>query len=209
MKRVLLIVVAACLVLLLLVRLCWIDIIAIPEGTYPRQQQWALVNRWAYGYRLPWDNQTRWGSQPAKRNDWVAYNRPTWSNAARVDTTAVCLGKCTAVAGDTVWYDNESGQISVRRGSPSEAQHLLVVPQKGKKVRITHENIHFYATTIMRYEPVKATLVNDSLCVGGRIVQTYTFQQDYYWVSAEHPQLHNDSQAYGFIPHQALVGRIM
>ncbi len=200
---------AILLALLLVVRLCVVDVLSVPEGRCPRGGGWTLVNRWAYGYRLPWNASSRWNYHTAGKNEWLTYNQPVVSRDDKPDTTAVCIGRCAALPGDTLWYNNETGRISHHRDRKNGFSHLLLVPARHKKHRITRDNLRFYAITIMLHEPVKASIVNDSLCVSGRIVSEYTFQQDYYWISTDDPKNLLDSRSFGFVPHASLIGRIL
>lgn len=197
------------LLLLLIGRLFVMDVIVVPEGKCPQAGKWALVNRWAYGFRTPWNPHQRWAPSPVKRNDWVVYNQPLPTREGQPDTTARRIGRCLSVPGDTLWYNNETGRISKFHDRRNGFTHHLIVPAKGKKTRITTENLRFYAPTIMRHEPVKAVILNDSLCISGRIQSTYTFQQDYYWMTTDNPQNLLDSRSFGFVPQTSLIGKIL
>lgn len=197
------------LVLLLIVRLCVADVVSVPEGRCPRAGGWTLVNRWAYGYRLPWNAASRWNYRTADVGDWLTYNRPVLNRQDRPDTTSVCIGHCAAAPGDTLWYNNETGRIGHHRDRRNGFLHPLIVPARHEHLRITNDNLRFYAITIMLHEPVKASIVNDSLCVSGRIVSEYTFQQDYYWISTDDPKNLLDSRSFGFVPHASLIGKIL
>lgn len=209
MKKGIVIGIGTLLALLLLVRYCVLDIVDMPEGRCPKAGSWALVNRWAYGYRLPWSADTRIANKKASRGDWMAYNRPIAQRGEEPDTTTVCIGRCSAGPGDTLWYNNESGRIADHKDVRNGFSHMLIVPGKGKKLNITNDNLHFYALTIMLHEPVKASIVGDSLCVSGRMQGQYTFRQDYYWITTEDPKDLSDSRTFGFVPHVSLVGRIL
>lgn len=209
MKKPLLITIGTLLALLLAVRLCLIDIIDVPKGRCPRSGSWALVNRWAYGFRVPWDAGKRWSPVPVSLNDWVAYNHPTNSRYEKADTTKVCVSRCAAIPGDTIWYNNETGRISISEDVRNGFVHQLIVPGHSMRMSITPDNLRFYATTIMLHEPVKASIVSDSLCVSGKVVKEYTFQQDYYWMTNDDPKNLLDSSTFGFIPHASLIGKVL
>ncbi len=197
-----------CVVLVLLaVRLCVVDVVRVPEGKCHRSGSMALVSRWSFGYRLPWDANRRLSDGKAEKDDWIAYNQPVSTRNEKVNSTPVFIGRCEAVPGDTLWYNNESGEMSTTKHG--RFTHQIIIPQKGRTIRITNDNIRLYAITIMIHEPVKASIVDGGLCVSGKMVKQYTFTQDYYWLLNDQPSNIADSRAFGFVPHAALIGRVL
>lgn len=195
--------------LLLVARFCVYDVVTVPATSKcPKAGCTVLVDRWAYGYRLPWKATKRLAYARAEVGHWVTYNEPIMSRDEKVDTTDICIGRIAAAPGDTLWYNNDTGRIATSLDERNGFTHPLIVPQCSKVVPITRDNIQFYAITIMRHEPVKASVVNGQLCVNGRMVQQYLFQYDYYWVVTEHPKVTPDSRLFGFVPHVCLIGRI-
>lgn len=192
---------------LLMLRLCMVDVVRVPEGKCHRSGGMALVSRWSYGYRLPWDANSRLSYDRAVKDDWMAYNQPASTRNEKANSTPVFIGRCEATPGDTLWYNNESGEVSTSRHG--KFTHQLIIPQKGRTIRITNDNIRFYAVTIMIHEPVKASIVDGELCVSGKMVKQYTFTQDYYWLLNDQPSNMADSRAFGFVPQAALIGRIL
>lgn len=209
MKRNILIIVGIVLVVLVITRLCVFDIVKVPEGKCPRADGWAMVSRWAYGYRLPWKPTSRWSYDKAKKGDWVTYNQPNEKRSDAPDTTAIRVGHIVAVPGDTIWYNNQTGQVAMKANASKGFSHQLIVPAKGKALKITHDNIRFYAITIMLHEPVKASILGEELCVNGQLVHQYTFQNDYYWVTTDVANDTNDSRTFGFVPHATLIGKVL
>lgn len=199
----------ALVLILLLLRFCVWDIVSVPEGKAPHAGSWALVNRWAYGLRLPWKAQTRISFSQALRGDWVEYNQPPLLREEKADTGTIHIGHIVAVPGDTLWYNNDTGEIALRPRRSEGFTYSIILPGRGKTIRMTRENVRFYVPTIMRHEPEKASLVGDSLCLSGRMTDRYTFQQDYYWISTDEASNMADSRSFGFIPHACLIGRVL
>lgn len=196
-------------ILLLLARLCVYDVVKVPESSLcPKAGCMVLVDRWAYGYRLPWKASRRLSYAQAGVGQWVTYNEPVRERGEQPDTTAICIGRVAAAPGDTIWYNNETGRISTLADAPNGFTHPLIVPRRGQLIPITPDNIRFYAITIMCHEPVKASVVDGRLCVNGKMVGRYLFQNDYYWVVTGHPKVTPDSRLFGFVPHVSLIGRI-
>ena len=196
-------------VLLLVARLCVYDVVTVPASSQcPKAGCMVLVDRWAYGYRLPWKPSRRISYTRARTGHWITYNEPVLERGGKPDTTAVCIGRVSAAPGDTLWYNNDTGRVSTTPDSRDGFTHPFVVPGRGKLLPITTDNIHFYAITIMRHEPVKASVVDGRLCVNGKFVSKYLFQNDYYWMTTGHPKFTPDSRLFGFVPHVSIIGRI-
>lgn len=207
--KVLLIALLSIVALLLIARLFVVDIVKVPEESMcPKAGEMALVSRWSYGYRLPWNASSRISYAQGKHDDWAAYNMPAATREEKADTSDVCIGRLAAIPGDTIWYNNESGSISVKKDQKKGFSHPLIVPAQKQTIKITNDNIQFYAITIMRHEPAKASIVDDKLCVSGKMVQQYTFQQDYYWIVSDDDKNLMDSRTFGFVPHASLIGKI-
>lgn len=193
---------------LLIVRFVIIDILRTdaPDGC-PQAYGMVVLDRWAYGYKAPWTDGSRLAYGKAQPGDWLVYHQPAVERGLPEDEGMLCFGQVVAVPGDTLWYSNEDGRIDTLRSQ--RFCHPLVVPGRGQRLRITAENIRFYAITIMLHEPSKVCIIDDSLCVSGQMITHYTFQQDYYWVALPDTLHQSDSRSYGFIPHKSLVGKVL
>lgn len=179
----------------------------LTAGDCPNKAGFVLVNRWAYGFPLPFTDGERKAYATAEKGDWTAYHHPAIVRGEADDKGSLLLGKVMAAPGDTLWYNNKEGLIDSK---PSERfTHPLIVPARGKKLVITNDNIRFYAITIMLHEPSKVCIIGDSLCVGGNMVKDYTFTQDYYWMHNSDTIHQPDSRSFGFIPHKSLVGKVL
>lgn len=85
--------------------------------------------------------------------------------------------------------------------------HPLVIPAKGKPVKIYPWNVTLFCNTILHHEHRKASVKNDTLWIDGKPVTSYTFRQDYYWMVSNNPVNLSDSRLFGLVPHDHLVGR--
>lgn len=201
-RRVLFVVIAL-VALLIATRYIAIDVLSVPPSTgSPYDNKRAFVWRWSYGYRLPWNEAKRWAYRTAKRNEWLVYNHPAAGRLTPCDTCPLHVAQVQAAPGDTLWYNNAMGIISLQRDIKRGTTHALIVPAKGKRIDITPSNTRFYLITINQHEPVKASLVGDSLYINGSVAKSYVFQNDYYWLS-------DGSHDLGFIPHRCLLGKII
>ena len=71
--------------------------------------------------------------------------------------------------------------------------HPLVIPAKGKAVKVYPWNVTLLCNTI--------------LWVDGKPVNSYTFKKDYYWMASNNPVNLADSRLFGLVPHDHLIGR--
>lgn len=212
MKKGFLLGLLAAILAVVLVRSCCLSLVAIPgAGAGPELHQGdrLLVNRLAYGLRLPlsrlWGYH-RWGTSTPRRNDWAVFNSPTDTPTLRPDTTRLCVGRCIALPGDTVWL-GAHGKVSTRRNPASGQIWPLVVPAAGTYVRITPWNAQLYARTINRLNPGRAAVKGDSLYIQGRAVTFFRFQTNCYWMASGSTENLHDSRLMGFIPYPCLQGR--
>jgi len=85
--------------------------------------------------------------------------------------------------------------------------HPLVIPAKGKAVKVYPWNVTLLCNTILRHEGRRSAVKNDTLWVDGKPVTSYTFKKDYYWMVSNNPVNLSDSRLFGLVPHDHLVGR--
>ena len=99
--------------------------------------------------------------------------------------------------------------IDIRPVHPNDTtdSHPLVIPGKGKSVRVYPWNVTLLCNTILHHEGRNASVKNDTLLVDGRPVAAYTFRKDYYWMASNNPVNLSDSRLFGLVPHDHLVGR--
>jgi len=213
MKRGFLLSLVAAVALVAIVHFFVLTLVTIPgKGEEPvlLHGDRVAVNRWAYGFRTPFISQWgyhRWYKRPLTRGEWVAYNASVPGKATCPDSMRLCVGRCLALPGDTVWVGTK-GKVSASRNYASGQIWPVVVPAKGSYVKATPWNVHLYASTINGLEGGKVTIENDSLCVKGKKVAYYCFSRDYYWMASSNEQNLNDSRTMGFIPETHLVGRV-
>ena len=85
--------------------------------------------------------------------------------------------------------------------------HPLVIPSRGKAVKVYPWNMTLLCNTILHHENRRATIKNDTLWVDGRPVSDYVFQKDYYWMASNNPVNLSDSRLFGLVPHDHLIGK--
>ena len=85
--------------------------------------------------------------------------------------------------------------------------HPLVIPAKGKAIKVYPWNVTLLCNTILHHEGRQASVKNDTLLVDNKPVTSYTFRKDYYWMASNNPVNLSDSRLFGLVPHDHLVGR--
>lgn len=85
--------------------------------------------------------------------------------------------------------------------------HPLVVPGKGKALRVYPWNITLLRNTLVMHEGKQAEIKNDTLYVNGEPTQHCYFTKNYYWMGANHAANLSDSRLFGFVPQDHIIGK--
>ena len=83
----------------------------------------------------------------------------------------------------------------------------LIVPGKGKALRVYPWNITLMRNTLVMHEGKQAEIKNDTLYIDGKPTQHCFFTKDYYWMASNNSVNLSDSRLFGFVPQDHIIGK--
>jgi signal peptidase I len=83
----------------------------------------------------------------------------------------------------------------------------ITIPQEGKSVTLTKENLPLYQRIIQVYEKNDLKVNGDEIRINGQVANSYTFKQDYFWMMGDNRHRSEDSRYWGFVPDDHIVGK--
>jgi len=83
----------------------------------------------------------------------------------------------------------------------------LIIPSKGKYIRVYPWNITLLRNTLVMHEGKQAEIKSDTLYVDGKPAQHCYFTKDYYWMGSNNTINLSDSRLFGFVPQDHIIGK--
>ena len=88
-----------------------------------------------------------------------------------------------------------------------KASRPLIIPGKGKAVRVYPWNRTLLRNTLVLHEGKHAEIKNDTLYIDGRATQHCYFTKDYYWMASNNSVNLSDSRLFGLVPQDHIIGK--
>ena len=134
------------------------------------------------------------------RNDIAAFYAPDGSLAPYVK-------RCIGVPSDTLTR-LQNATFSLKNNIQNTDNQYFTIPKKGMTLKIDLQNLSFYKPLIEQQEGVQIGIIGTQLYINGAINDSYTFQQNYYFMVGDNRHNSEDSRQWGLISEKAVLGKI-
>ena len=82
----------------------------------------------------------------------------------------------------------------------------IYIPEEGKTVPLNLKVLPFYRKILEKYEGNTIKISGSQISLNGKVADSYTFKQDYYWMMGDNRDHSSDSREWGYVPENHIVG---
>ena len=108
---------------------------------------------------------------------------------------------------DGVFPDFEDGNPSVTNDWNGDNFGPIYIPEAGKTVTLNKETLPLYKIIITEYEGNTLEVKGNEIKINGKIANSYTFKQDYFWMMGDNRHCSLDARYFGYTPADHIVGK--
>ncbi|WP_348812454.1 signal peptidase I [Flavobacterium maritimum] len=83
----------------------------------------------------------------------------------------------------------------------------IYIPKKGSTIKLNIKTLPIYKRIIEEYENNSLEIHDKEIVINGKVSNTYTFKQDYYWMMGDNRQNSLDARFWGYVPFDHVVGK--
>jgi len=83
----------------------------------------------------------------------------------------------------------------------------IYIPEAGKTVKLDKNSLPFYEQIIKNYEGNDLLVNGDDIFINGQKADSYTFQQDYYYMVGDNRHSSLDARYWGYVPFDHVLGK--
>ena len=110
-------------------------------------------------------------------------------------------------AEDGTFPDFRDGNPSVTNNWNGDNFGPIYIPQAGKTVALNRETLPLYKIIITEYEGNTLEVKGNEIKINGKVANSYTFKQDYYWMMGDNRHNSLDARYFGYTPADHIVGK--